>query len=100
MAAFNLHNYGGSDKATEMIIAGAYKALFFDIGFKVNSSELAKGCPSQTTIKKSELLLASDSIIKVLHKMKNDGAKVVSIITDHGHRAGQDHFVIIVTWPG
>jgi hypothetical protein len=32
--------------------------------------------------------------------MKNEGAKVVSIITDHGHQAGQDHFVIIVTWPG
>ncbi len=47
MAAFNLHNYGGSGKATKMIIASAYKALFFDIGFKVDSSKLAKGCPSQ-----------------------------------------------------
>ena len=32
--------------------------------------------------------------------MKNDGAKVFSIITDHGHWAGQDHFVVIVTWSG
>ncbi len=30
----------------------------------------------------------TDSIIKVLHEMKNDGAKVISIITDHGHQAG------------
>ena len=28
MAAYNLHNYGGSDEATEMIIAGVYHALF------------------------------------------------------------------------
>ena len=32
--------------------------------------------------------------------MKKDGVKYISIMTDHGHRAGQDHFVIIVTWAG
>ncbi len=29
--------------------------------------------------------LRTDLIIKVLHEMKNDGAKIISIITDHGH---------------
>ena len=58
-----------------------------------------KGCPSQTTIKNSELYLASDSIIKVLHEMKNDGAEVISITTDHGHQMNQDHFFIVVAWP-
>ena len=50
LAAHNLHNYGGSDEATQMIVTGTMKALFKDIGFKVNSHHLAKGCPSQRTI--------------------------------------------------
>jgi len=100
LASFNLHNYGGSDEATEMIVAGVLMALFHDIGFDVDHSKLAKACPSQTSISDAELRLSVDVIIKVLHEMKNDGVKYISIMTDHGHRAGQDHFVIIVTWAG
>ena len=50
MAAFNLHNYGGSDEATEMIIAGAYKALFHQIEFRCGAENIARGCPGQRTI--------------------------------------------------
>ena len=50
MAAGNLHNYGGSDEATEMIIATAYDALYYDIGFDYDPASLGKGCPSQRTI--------------------------------------------------
>ena len=90
LASFNLHNYGGSDEATEMIVAGVLMALFHDIGFDVDHSALAKACPSQTSIFDAELRLSVDVIIKVLHEMKNDGVKYISIMTDHGHRAGQD----------
>ena len=56
MAAYNLHNYGGSDESTEMITAGAYDGLFYGIGFKCDSSRLGKGCPSQRSIKRSIIL--------------------------------------------
>ena len=36
----------------------------------------------------------------LLHEIKNDGAKTVGVITDHGHRGGQDHFVIVISWSG
>lgn len=32
--------------------------------------------------------------------MKEDGATNVGIITDHGHRHKQDHFVIVICWAG
>ena len=35
LASFNLYNYGGSDEATEMIIAGTLKAFFNEIGFNI-----------------------------------------------------------------
>ena len=100
MAAFNLHNYGGSDEATEMIIAGAYKALFHQIGFRCGAENLGRGCPSQRTIARSELNLATDTLLKVIQEMKDDDARFVGIITDHGHRGGQDHFVVVIMWAG
>ncbi len=32
--------------------------------------------------------------------MKQDGATVYCMMTDHGHRAGQEHFVILFCWAG
>ena len=32
--------------------------------------------------------------------MKRDGADLFGIITDHGHCAGQDHFVVAIVWSG
>ena len=39
-------------------------------------------------------------LIKTLFEIKSDGAKVVSIMFDHGHRANQDNFVITHIWAG
>ena len=97
---YNLHNYGGSDEATVMIIAGAWKALFYDIGFDMPSHNLAKGCPSRRTISRFEHNIATDCSMKVLQDIKDDGATKIGIVTDHGHRGGQDHFVILLCWSG
>jgi hypothetical protein len=40
------------------------------------------------------LLIVSQSVLK------RDGADLVGIITDHGHRAGRDNFVIVIVWSG
>ena len=89
----NLHNYGGSDESTEIVTAGAFDGLFHDIGFECDSSSLGKGCPIQRTIDRSELNPAANYLMKVLKEIKDDGTKYVGIITDHGHRGGQDHFM-------
>ena len=49
-ASYNLSNYGGSDESSEMLFPGVLEALFHDIGFECNPSNLAKACPSKTTI--------------------------------------------------
>ena len=44
--------------------------------------------------------LMADCLVKVLQEIKDDKAKLVGIITDHGHRGGQDHFMVVVCWAG
>ena len=66
MAAFNLHNNGKSDKATEIIITGPFRALFYYIGFKWDHASLGKCCASQQSIARSDLNLATDFVMKVI----------------------------------
>lgn len=100
LSAFGMHNYGGSDEAMEMAIAGAWSALFKEIGYEFESKALGKACPSQRTIGRYDLNLAADCLAWMVHQIEKDGAKEVGIVTDHGHRGGQDHFVIVVIWSG
>ena len=99
-ASYNLSNYGGSDESSEMLFPGVLEALFHDIGFECNPSNLAKACPSKTTIARYDLNLAVDCLMKVLQEIKDDGAKLIGVMMDHGHRAKQDHFVIVIIWSG
>jgi len=94
--SFSLYGPGASDVAISMITAGAYKCLLRDIGYNITSSELANSCPKPSLIAKLEVDLAADVLAKVLHEIKCGGVKEVAIITDHGHRGGQDHFVIVL----
>ena len=96
LTAFGLHNYGGSDEALEMCIAGSWAALFRDIGYDVSSEQLAKACPKSRSFGRYELHLARDCLTKVIAEIKQDKAEIVGIIMDHGHRGRQDHFVIVV----
>ena len=66
----------------------------------MSSEQLSKGFPSQATIARAEFNLAIASLMKVLHDMKEDGVAEVGMMTDHGHRAGQDHFVVLFVWAG
>ena len=47
LTAFGLHNFGGSDEALEMCIAGAWVALFHEIGYEVDAEKFGKVCPSR-----------------------------------------------------
>ena len=69
LAAWNLHNYGGSGEATEMAIAGTMDALFHDNGFDCRSKQLGKSVPSSRTIARYEYILAVDCLIKVLKEI-------------------------------
>ena len=100
IAAYSMHNLGGSDEGTAFVIMGAYDSLFHEIGFKIHPDQLAHGCPSTTTIARAELNLAVDTLMVKIQEIRDDGTTVVGIITDHGNRAGQDHFVVVVVWAG
>ena len=68
-----------------MVIAGAFEALFHEIGWRCDPDRLGKGCPSRRTIARAELNLTTDCLMKVIQEINDDGAKKVGIITDHGH---------------
>jgi hypothetical protein len=55
LTAFGLHNFGGSDEALEMCIAGAWVALFHEIGYEVDAEKFGKGCPSRRTISRYDV---------------------------------------------
>ena len=95
-----LHNTGGSDEGTQMIIAMTIKAICHEIGYEISDEQLGLSSPSMEWIRTGELDTAVNCLIKVLFEIKSDGAKVVSIMFDHGHRANQDHFVITIIWAG
>ena len=54
LTAFGLHNYGGSDEALEMAIAGSWAALFHHIGYPIEPAQLGKGTPSRRSIARWE----------------------------------------------
>ena len=99
-AAFNAQGYGASDEATEMIIIGWTKALLKELGIKdIDASSIANGCPSRRTVRNGARL-AADCMILVLQEIIDDEAKHFALITDHGKRAGLEHFVKILVWVG
>ena len=101
MAACNQFGYGCSDEANVMIMAGAIKALLHQMGITdISAQDIACGLPSRASLAKAEKELSADCLAKVCVEIFKDGAKHLCIITDHGHRKGQDHFVKLLVWAG
>ena len=98
---FNTQAYGAGDAAIEGIILGWTGAIFEELGITgIDSSSLAKGCPSRKTLARNEARLATDCMLVVLQEIMDDGAKHFAILTDHGKRGELDHFVKILVWIG
>ena len=100
MVACSLFGYGCSDEALIMIMAGTTKALFYELGINITDQQIAKAFPSRATISDMETEVAVDCVLRTCQEMKEDGVQKIGLMTDHGHRKGQDHFVKIISWAG
>lgn len=104
MAAYNVTGYGCSDEATSMIQCGAWLALLNEIDVDITDEQVANACPSARSLARWELMLATDCMGMNIEEMKRDMEgrefRYCGVITDHGHRGNQDHFVIVVVWAG
>ena len=65
LATFGMSNSGGSDKATIMQRAVAWKVLFIEIDLEISNEQLVKGTPCKTTPSNSEFSLAGDCYLMV-----------------------------------
>ena len=87
-----------------MIEAGVVKAFLSQVGLDIGNQQIAQFLPSDKTFDKYETELAADCILKVCYEIKldHDGERVIKLclITDHGHRKDQDHFVKLICWAG
>ena len=100
ISQFALHNMRGSDKGTEMLIAGTIKGLAEEVGLGIPSVSLARGCPSRRTLARGEKRLSADCLVSVVEDIKRDNAKWVALMVDHGKRSGIEHFVKMLCWAG
>ena len=100
MAACTLLGYGCSDEAAITIMQGALQAVFKEMGLDITYQSLAQGFPSRDTLVSAEKALSTDCLLKVCREIIQDGAKKLGLVTDHGHRKGQDHLVKLLTWAG
>ena len=84
-----------------MMMGCTFKLLVHMMGIMDITNEMvAYALPSRATLATSEHRLAADCVIVSRQEIKNDGAKKIGIMSDHGHRSGQDHLVKIASWSG
>ncbi len=81
-------------------MAGALKCVFEQMGISIDDEKIAKNLPSRAYLADLENCLAADCFIKVIYEAIKDKATKFALITDHGHRKGQDHFVKLLVWAG
>jgi hypothetical protein len=99
--AGSITGYGCSEEAAIMMMGCTFKLLIHMMGIMdITNKMVAYALPSRATLATSEHRLAADCVIVSRQKIKNDGAKKIRIMSDHGHRSGQDHLVKIALWSG
>ena len=86
---FALHNSGGSDTGTQMVMAGAFKIIFVELGLLITNEQLAKGTPCQTSLANAEFRGAAEVRLLISAEMRL--VQYYSFAQDGGHRGNLEH---------
>jgi hypothetical protein len=101
LAAFTSNACGASDEDIMMAAAGMMKCFFNEVGLDdISARDIANCLPSPTKIRDLELNLAADCLATRLFEIMEDNARSFALVTDHGKRAGMEHFVKLLCWFG
>lgn len=101
LAAFTSNACGASDEDIMMAAAGMMKCFFNEVGLdEISARDIANCLPSPTKIRDLELNLAADCLATRLFEIMEDNARSFALVTDHGKRAGMEHFVKLLCWFG
>ena len=100
LTAFAQHNHGGSDEGTQMVIAGAWAALFDKIGYDITPNDLGIIVPSQSMLAAWDKLFGVDCFMLQCHKINKSGVKYMTVASDHGERKKIVSLVKVVCFAG
>ena len=98
--ACSMFGYGASDEALIMSMSGILKALFHEAGIPISNEQIGKALPSRALLYDMEVDCAADCLLARCQEMKDDNVRNAGLVSDHGHRAGFEHFVKLMTWAG
>ena len=100
LTAFAQHNHGGSDEGTQMVIAGAWAALFRRIEYDITPEALGKIVPSQSMLASWDKLFGVDCFMVECNQINKSGVTHVTVTSDHGERKKIVSLVKIVCYAG
>ena len=100
LTAFAQHNHGGSDEGTQMVIAGAWAALFRRIEYDITPEALGKIVPSQSMLASWDKLFGVDCFMVECNQINKSGVTHVTVASDHGERKKIVSLVKIVCYAG
>ena len=72
LAAFGLHNLGGSVEGLQMAVAATIRMIANKMGFVVTNEKLGIGCPSQEMIRLAYMRFAAECFLAECQYMKNN----------------------------
>ena len=98
--ACSMFGYGASDEALIMSMSGILKALFHEAGIPISNEQIGKALPSRALLYDMEVDCAADCLLARCQEMKDDNVRNAGLVSDHGNRAGFEHFVKLMTWAG
>eukprot|EP00956_Cyclotella_meneghiniana_P026149 scaffold55872_cov78-Cyclotella_meneghiniana.AAC.1 len=107
IAISSLAAAGASDYGVQSVIFGTLKAITDEMGLGLTPNQLANASPDVGTLRNWELNVAAGCMAKVISQIARDAEHMtkkynqklqITLVTDHGNRAGVDHFVKMIVW--
>ena len=91
----------------QSVIFGTLKAVCDKIGLNLTPKQLANAVSDVGTLRNWEFEVAAGCMAKVIAQIMKDAEEMmtryrtklqITLVTDHGNRAGVDHFVKMIVW--
>ena len=91
LAAFGLHNLGGSVEGLQMAVAATIRMIANEMGFVLTNTCLGIGCPSQEMIRLAYMKFAAECYLGECWYMRDNNVCMAGLLQDAGHKNNLHH---------